>query len=249
MSRLFVLALLFFVSHGCGAASGPVAPTTSSSTLEETLKSVARERILQFDRGDKSLWSSYVADGYFIATPSGPVRSKKQVTDNFAPPPVGYRDVFSFEDVHVTRDGDTAVMSYIINEYEFWDEQKYVIPQLRKTDTFVLRNNRWLLLASQETFVPPKFTKISVDPSQYKQYVGRYQLMRSLSYDVTVDSGKLVLREVGKPQHKVLLPMSDGVFFSEGESGQTIFVKNASGRVTHFLIHDNGYEIKVPKVK
>jgi hypothetical protein len=247
VSRLFALALLLFVSHGA-AASGPAAPTTSPGTLEETLKSIARERILQFDRGDKTRWSSYVADGYFIATPSGPVRSKEQVTDGFAPPPVGYRDVFSFEDVHVTRDGDTAVMSYIIDEYEFWDERKYVIPQLRKTDTFVLRNNHWLLLASQETFVPPRHTRISIDPSRYEEYVGRYRLMRSLSYDVTVDGGNLILQEVGKPQRKVLWPMADDVFFSEGESGQIIFVKNDAGRVTHFLIHDNGYEIQVPKV-
>lgn len=249
MNRLFVLVVLYFVTHASVAAPGPAAPTDSASALEQTLTKAARERILQFDRGDKSLWSPYVADGYLIATPSGPVRSKKQIVDSFGPPPNGYRDVFSFEDVHVSRDGDTAVMSYVINEYEFWDDKKYVIPQLRKTDTYILRNDRWLILASQETFVPPKYTEIPIDPALYKQYVGRYQLMRSLSYDVSVANNKLLLQEVGKSQRKVLVPMADGKFFSEGEAGQTIFVKDASGHVTHFLIHDNGYDIRVPKIR
>ena len=158
-------------------------------------------------------------------------------------------DEFSFEDVHVRRDGDTAVMSYVIDEYEFWDDQKYVVPKLRKTDTYVLRDNHWRLLASQETFMPSPYKEAPVDPGTYRQYVGRYRLMRSLVYEVSVQHDRLLLKEVGKPDQKVLRPLMADAFFAKGESAQIIFVRDDKGRVTHFLIRDNGYDIKVPRVQ
>lgn len=236
------------VAAGLLALAGAAQAAAPTNDLESTLKRVARERILQFDRGDRRLWSAYVAPGYLIATPAGPVRTRSDVMDGFEPPKEGYRDVFNFEDVHVSRDGDTAVMSYVIDEHEFWDEAKYVIPKLRKTDTFVLRDNRWLLLASQETFVPAEYKQTSIDTALYGQYVGQYQLMRSLRYVVSVDNGRLLLTEVGKASSKVLLPLADDTFFSKGESAQIIFVKDGTGRITHFLLRDNGYDIKVPKL-
>lgn len=242
------LAFLILMSLGWAAVSAQPA-TNADSNLENTLKRVARERILQFDRGDRRLWSPYVAEGYLIATPTGAIRSRAQVMDGFEPPRKGYHDEFSFEDVHVRRDGDTAVMSYVIDEAEFWDDQKYVVPKLRKTDTFVLRNGRWLILASQETFMPAPYKEVSIDPGTYPQYVGRYRLMHSLAYEVSVRDDRLWLRESDKPHGKVLRPLSRDTFFTEGESAQYIFVRDGGGRITHFLIRDNAYDIKVPRVQ
>lgn len=242
------LAFLMMLSVTCVAVASQPA-TKTDRNLESTLKRIARERILQFDRGDRGLWGPYVADGYLIATPTGAIQTRNQVMDGFEPLRDGYHDEFSFEDVHVRRDGDTAVMSYVIDEYEFWDDQKYVVPKLRKTDTFILRNNRWLLLASQETFMPAPYKEVSVDSSIYPQYVGRYRLMRSLAYTVSIQRGRLLLKESDKPNPKVLRALSTDAFFVEGESAQIIFVRGHEGNVTHFLIRDNDYDIKVPRVQ
>ncbi|WHZ17945.1 MAG: hypothetical protein OJF55_000094 [Rhodanobacteraceae bacterium] len=242
------LAFLITLSLGCAALASQPA-TTTDGNLESTLKRIARERILQFDRGDRHLWSPYVASGYLIATPSGAIQTRAQVMDGFEPPREGYHDEFSFEDVHVRRDGDTAVMSYVIDEAEFWDDQKYVVPKLRKTDTFVLRNGRWLILASQETFMPAPFKEVSIDPGTYPQYAGRYRLMHSLVYEVSIQHDRLLLKESDKPDWKVLRPLSKDVFFTEGAPAQFIFVRDAGGHVTHFLIRDNGYDIKVPRIR
>ncbi len=241
-----IASLLFFVtsvSHGAQPSQ------SASPDLNATLQRLARERILEFDRGDRSRWSTYVADGYVIATPSGAVRTKSDVMASFEPPKPGYHDVFSFENVEVRRDGDTAVMSYVIDEYEFWDNHKYIVPKLRKTDTYILRSGRWLLLASQETFVPAPYKAIASTPRLYQDYVGHYRLMRSLEFTVSLRKGTLWLREDGKSIEKALRPMSPTTFFSDGESAQYIFVRSADGRIDHFLIRDNQYDIKVPRAK
>lgn len=243
-------ALIFptMLSVSCVALASPPV-TTTDRNLENTLTRIARERILQFDRGDKSLWGPYVAEGYLIATPTGAIQTRKEVMDGFEPPRDGYHDEFSFKDVHVRRDGDTAVMSYVIDEYEFWDDQKYTVPKLRKTDTYILRNKRWLLLTSQETFIPAPYKEVSVDPGTFQPYVGRYRLMHSLFYTVSILNNRLLLKESDKPNPKVLHPLSADTFFADGESAKIIFVRDNQGSVTHFLIRDNDYDIKVPRVQ
>lgn len=242
------LIFLTMLSVSCVALASQPAATTDKN-LENTLRRIARERILQFDRGDRSLWGPYVAEGYLIATPTGVIQTRKEVMDGFEPPRDGYHDEFSFEDVHVRRDGDTAVMSYVFDEYEFWDDQKYVVPKLRKTDTFILRNNRWLLLASQETFIPAPYKEVSVDPGTLQQYAGRYRLMHSLVYTVSILNDQLLLKESDKQKPKVLHPLSADTFFADGESAKIIFVRDNQESVTHFLIRDNEYDIKVPRVQ
>jgi len=227
----------------------PFAAQTSDAALSAELQRIARERILIFDEGDAGKWSKYVADEYIIATPSGGVRTKKQVMDGFRPPLAGYHDVFKFEDVHVTRNGDTAMMSYKINEHEFWDDQRYDIPDLRKTDTYVLRDGKWLIVGSAEVFVPAEPKATSVDVSILNSYVGRYRLMRSLAYDITRSGNKLIMQEVGQTDKRELLPEGRDTFFSRGDSGKIIFRTDGRGRVTALIIRDNSYDIRVNKIK
>lgn len=250
MKRILLIAFILCVTLSlCEAQTNATNASSNSDTnLEQELRKVARERILAFDKGDKSLWSPYVDDAYIIATPSGGIRTKGQIMQGFRPPLAGYSDVFEFEDVHVKRNGDVAVMSYIINEYEFWDEQRYDIPKLRKTDTYVLRGGRWLIIASQETFIPAERKAIRISPKIYDAYVGQYQLMTSLTYAVTREGDKLIMQEVGQSDKRELLPESETTFFSKGESGQIVFVK-VKEKVTHLLIRDNNYDIKVRKAK
>lgn len=244
----YTLIFLTMLSVSCVAFASPPM-TTTDLNLENTLTRIARERILRFDRGDRSLWGPYVAEGYLIATPTGTIQTRKEVMDGFEPPRDGYHNEFSFKDVHVRRDGDTAVMSYVIDEYEFWDDQKCVVPKLRKTDTYILRNKRWMLLASQETFIPAPYKEVSIDPGTFQHYAGRYRLMHSLLYTVSILDGRLFLKESDKPDPKVLRPMSADTFFADGESAKIIFVRDKQGDVTHFLIRDNDYDIKVPRVE
>ncbi len=247
------VCIAFLCSAFASVATAQTQRLTSSSTEEASLarelSRIARERILAFDKGDTASWSPYVADDYVVATPSGVLQTKQQVMQGFRPPLAGYRDVFSFEDAHVRRDGDVAVMSYVIDEYEFWDAQRYDVPKLRKTDTYILRNGRWLIVASQEGFIPAVPKAVKLDPTIYDAYVGRYQLMRSLTYAVTRNGDRLMMQEIGQPGKRTLIPASGTTFFSTGESGRIIFVKGARGKVTHLIIRDNNYDIRVRKLQ
>lgn len=231
------------------SAQTPASSVKDDATLEKELTRIARERILAFDKGDPKLWFSYVAAGYFIATPSGSLQSKDQVMRGFRPPLAGYSLDFHFEDVHVARDGDTAVMTYRIIETEDWDGQKVKTQPLRKTDTYVLRGDRWLILGSQETFYPAKPAAVTVSPGILKAFSGVYRLMRSLSYRVVAGDGRLVLQEIGQSDKTDLFPESETTFFAQDDTARYIFIRAADGRVEGLLIRNAGYDLKAEKVE
>jgi hypothetical protein len=72
--------------------------------------------------------------------------------------------------------------------------------------------------------------------------------MHSLTYAVTRAGNTLVMQELGQPSKRTLVPASETMFFSPGESGRIVFAKNARGRVTHLIIRDNNYDIRVRKL-
>jgi hypothetical protein len=221
------------------------------------LKQLAFKRIEAFDLGDTSIWSPYVANEYMIATPTGKVITKADVMNGFGPPTQGYKDVFRFEDIRVIRDSNVAVMTYKIKEHEWWGSQDNDVPDLRKTDTYILRNGRWQLLASHETFYPIARKSIALNPVIYSKYVGRYQVMPSLSYTISIEKNKLFIQENAGLSKAEIFPLSANVYFSqtdtgffnEGGVGVVVFVTDNKGNVKHISFRRYGTEIIALKVK
>ena len=80
MKRILLLTLILNLCACVTIAQQTVTMTSGgNANLEQELRRIARERILAFDLGGRNLWSPYVADGYIIATPSGPNKTKEQV--------------------------------------------------------------------------------------------------------------------------------------------------------------------------
>jgi hypothetical protein len=123
----------------------------------------------------------------------------------------------------------------------------------RSTDMYVRRGGRWLLIAGHTSDIPAARAVAKIDPKIYDLYVGEYQLTPTIVLVVTNEGGKLMTQTMsqGKPSSpkSELLPSSETTFFTQGQAGQTVFVRDDKGRVTHLVIHGGAQEIKVTKVK
>ncbi len=227
------------------------------SVFVKELMQLAYKRIEAFDLGDTSIWSPYVANEYIIATPTGKVITKADVMNGFGPPMQGYKDEFHFEDVHVIKESNVAIMSYKIKEHEWWGNQDNDVRDLQKTDTYILKNGRWLLLASQETFYPVVRKAITINPKIYDRYVGRYQVMSGLVYTISKENNKLLIQENANSAKAELLPLSvntffsqpDTGFFNEGGVGVVVFVADHKGKITFVAFRRYDAEIKASKIK
>lgn len=253
MKKLFFTASLFLL-YFAGTAQSQFSGDT---VFVRELMQLAHKRIEAFDLGDTGIWSPYVANEYIIATPTGKIITKADVMRGFGPPTQGYKDVFHFEDVHVIKDSNVAVMSYKIKEHEWWGNQDNDVQDLRKTDTYILKDGHWLLLASHETFYPAVRKAIVINPKIYDQYVGRYQVMPALFYTIFKQTDKLFIQENSNTGKAELFPLATNIFFcqpdtgffNEGGVGVVVFVTGNKGTGKHILFRRYGTEIKAKKIK
>lgn len=94
----------------------------------------------------------------------------------------------------------------------------------------------------------PAQTAVTVDPALYRAYAGEYELAPGFVLTVTVEGDKLMTQATGQPKVEVF-PSSPTEFFLKVVDAQITFVKDASGAVTHLVLHQGGRDMPAKKIK
>jgi hypothetical protein len=85
-----------------------------------------------------------------------------------------------------------------------------------------------------------------VDAKILAQYAGTYALAPNFDLVVTVENGQLMTQATG--QGKIpLFAESETKFFPVVIDAEIDFVKDADGKVTHLVLHQNGHDMKAPR--
>ena len=93
---------------------------------------------------------------------------------------------------------------------------------------------------------PKERTAVSVDPKVLTQYIGTYALAPNFDLVVTVENGQLMTQATG--QGKIpLFAESETRFFPIVIDADIDFVKDAQGKVTSLVLHQNGHNMNAPK--
>jgi len=82
---------------------------------------------------------------------------------------------------------------------------------------------------------------VNVDPKILTNYVGQYQIAPALILTVTTENGKLFGQPTGQPLRE-LVPLSESRFSITAVRAEITFVKDATGKVTNLVLHQNGRE-------
>jgi hypothetical protein len=87
--------------------------------------------------------------------------------------------------------------------------------------------------------VPKERIAVAVDPKIYDAYVGQYELGAGEVFTIRRDGDKLGAQLTGQPNFQVF-PESETNFFYKVVDAQLTFVKEAGGKVTGLVLHQNG---------
>ena len=103
---------------------------------------------------------------------------------------------------------------------------------------------------SATTGAPPKEPKVAqVDSRIYDKYTGVYQFSGAdVTITVTREGNQLFVRMTGQDRFEIF-PKSETDFFLKVVDAQLTFEKDAAGAVTDLILHQNGLDQKVTKVK
>jgi len=233
MSARFALVLAALVT----------VPSLASATAEEEVVSAIRGRLEAVRRNDSAAWSKFVADD-MMGPLEGKLPSKqgwmrqheswpREVTYWYGP----------LEDVKVRINADTAVVTFHSQQFTQVGGQTTSAHKWQ-IETHVRRDGRWQLLAVADGLIPPEPTAAKVAPAVLTAYAGEYEWAPTLISKIEPQGDRLLERFAGGDANE-WLPESDTTFFIPGEaaggdSSRIIFVKDDSGRVTHYIYRQFG---------
>jgi ketosteroid isomerase-like protein len=138
------------------------------------------------------------------------------------------------DDVQANQFGDAAVVNYRLSSHLTINGEP-VVKQLRYTQLFVRRDGKWLSVSKQETAIPQSPVAATVDTRLYDRYAGQYRLSAQRTYTVTRDGQRLLW---GASNPRELVPENDDTFVISGDQYRVIFVRDASGNVTHLRLRE-----------
>lgn len=93
---------------------------------------------------------------------------------------------------------------------------------------------------------PRRRTEVAVDASTLEAYVGVYQLAPTFAVTITREANRLYAQATGQQRLQLYAEGPNEFFFREVDA-QITFEKDASGKVTRMILHQNGMNIPGPK--
>lgn len=237
-------------SGGAGPAQ-PAAGSRPQVADEQALREIDRRLLEAVINGDRSYFEGLLAEEAIITDRNGKVTTKAEALKNFQPM-LDLKFALTREDLRIYVYGVAAVVSGRSVGTVQAGSQTIKVDE-RSTDMYVRRGGRWLLIAGHTSDIPAARAVAKIDPKVYDLYVGEYQLTPTIVLVLTNEGGKLITQTMsqGKPSSpkSELLPSAESTFFTQGQTGETVFVRDDKGRVTHLVIRNGGQEIKVTKLK
>jgi hypothetical protein len=218
-------------------------PSLASTTAEEEVVSAIRSRLEAVRLNDVAAWSKFVADD-MMAPLEGALPSKQGWIRSHASWP---REVTywygSLEDVKVRISADTAIVTFHAQQFTQIGGQTTSVHKWQ-IETHVRRDGRWQLLGVADGLIPSEPSAARIDPTVLVAYAGEYEWAPTLISRIE-PKGERLLEHFGGGDPVEWLPQSATMFFSPGEaaggdSSRIIFVKDDSGRVTHYIYREFG---------
>src|SRR3984893_11843809 len=246
------LAFLFLLVTGhLSLVTASAAASDESATPQELLRRT-QQLYDSLVTGNQTPWKKYFADDCTFSDEKGRTLDKQKLVADISPLPKGYSGVIKIDNVISRIIGDTAVLSYDLNETETIFGQD-LHARYHVTDTWLRRNGNWQILASQahRYYEDPAVADSSqlLNSAQHStaDRVGVYELTPGQTRIVTAENGKLFIERNGKKEE--LFPESSDLFFRKGVEGRILFHYAANGKVDALIDRRNNEDVRWKKIQ
>lgn len=218
MRKILTILLLLVSFRG-------FAQTSDISLLKQL---VAKEQKLAdaIAVGDKAVWDAALHDSCMITVEDGSYTTKAELLKDFNPLPPAYKGMIKIIDPKLKVYGNTAVITYISDEYLELYGQK-IHTQYRQSNTWVKLKGVWKKIDMQVFEIPKNPPPVTMSETVLLKYTGTYELSNDRKCVVSIDKGKLYTKKNDKEPVE-LLAETENVFFRKTDGRiRVIFVKES----------------------
>jgi hypothetical protein len=235
-----VLAVMVVVTSSC--ESRKHTPITQDEMVRNTQA--------MFDAvvtGDQTPWKEHFADDSMYFDEKGRGMDKAALVKDVSPLPAGYSGGIKLVNPKSNIQGDTAVLSYDLNETETIFGQD-MTARYHGTDTWMYRNGKWQIVAGQmlRYYEDPAPGKGEI--KKYALYAGTYELAPGVTQTVSIRENGLYAKREVRPEQE-LIPEATDIFFIKGVEGRRLFRSDDSGKITAMIDRRNNEDVVWKKIK
>jgi hypothetical protein len=231
---LFVLPTLFFLNPLPSVCGDPV-PITQEELVRRT-----QELFDAVVPGNKEPWQKYFSDDCIFADEKGRNLNKAQLVADITPLPKGYSGTIKIAKPQSIIHGDTAILSYDLDETETIFGQK-LTARYHVTDTWLRRNGSWQIVSSQAMRYYEDPAVARIDPKKFADFSGTYELAPGQARRVFSEGESLYVERNGKREQ--LIPEGSEIFFRKGVEGRILFRFAENGKVDALVDRRNNEDV------
>jgi hypothetical protein len=190
--------------------------------------------------GNKEPWQKYFADDCIFADEKGRNFNKTQLVADITPLPKGYSGTIKIVKPKSVIHGDTAILSYDLDETETIFGQK-LTARYHVTDTWLRCNGVWQIASSQAMRYYEDPAVARIDSKKFADFNGTYELASGQIRRVFSEGENLYVERSGKREE--LLPEGSEIFFRKGVEGRILFRYADSGKVDALIDRRNNEDV------
>ncbi|MFZ0138410.1 MAG: DUF4440 domain-containing protein [Candidatus Sulfotelmatobacter sp.] len=215
----------------------------SRTITQDELVRRTQEIIDAIAPGDRRPFEKYFAADSMIFDEKGRSMNKKAFVADQSPLPAGYSGTIKVVNPRSRILGDTAILSYDLDETETIFGQVNTA-RYHETDTWIRRNGEWQIIAEQvlRYYEDPAPAPGKPDLKRYADYIGTYELSPGHMLAVSIEGADLLSQRAGKAKN-VLVPEAPDIFFVQGKEGRRLFRRDEKGRVTALIDRRNNEDV------
>ncbi len=236
MNKLACLCVVVAITLSAASCSGRGGTITQDELVRRT-----QEIVDAVASGDRGPFEKYFAADSMIFDEKGRSMDKKAFVADQSPLPPGYLGSIKVVNPHSRILGETAILSYDLNETEtiFGQENK---ARYHETDTWERRNGEWQIVAEQVLRYYEDPAPGKTDSKRYPDYVGTYELAPGKLLTVSMEGADLFSQRTGRSKN-LLIPEAPDIFFRKGVEGRQLFRRNDMGRVDALIDRRNNEDV------
>jgi hypothetical protein len=197
--------------------------------------------------GDRKPFEEYFAEDSMIFDEKGRSMDKKAFVADQSPLPAGYSGSIRLVRPQSRILGDTAILSYDLDETETIFGQA-LKARYHATDTWVRRNGEWQIVAEQALRYYEDPAPAKLDLKKYPDYIGTYELAPGTTLTITAEGADLFSQRVGRGKERLITEAPE-IFFVKGVEGRRLFRRDERGRVDALINRRNNEDLVWRKTK
>jgi hypothetical protein len=230
---VFAFALLTVTAH---AVSGEANKITQKELVRRTQKLVD-----SIAGGNQTPWKSYFAEDAVYTDETGKTMDKPALVANVSPLPKGYSGTIKVVKPQSRIAGQTAVLSYDLDETETVFGQ-VLHARYHGTDTWLSRNGQWQIVAGQLLRFYEDPAVGTIDTAHLDDFAGTYELAPGVTLTVSRKGVQLYAKRGDAPK-TILQPESPDLFFRPGIEGRRLFRRDGGGKVDALIDRRNNEDL------